>query len=319
MKRRLEKSPRGLNVIDRLIRQVMADSPYILKNILQDASVDKGKRLRARLFLEFSGTADSGSAKIAAAIELLHIATLIHDDVIDRSLLRRKKAALHTVWGVPVSVLAGDYIFSKSFLLLSEGRDRRIWHEVTRALSEVIIGEISQQLRRGDLSMRRDEYLTLIGKKTGDLFGVACKIGAMRRRPQRISPETAYRFGKLIGTAYQMLDDCGDYLLRQREKTKLLDIQNGIVTLPLIILKERCPEEAGTFLKRVLKKQEISLGDISKLRSLMRSYGVLPECVREIKDCIELASRLMTEGSFARCGSVVLSFIDHEVARLCLG
>ena len=196
-------------------------------------SVCGGKRYRGRLLLDICGRDDDDAVKAACAVELVHAATLIHDDVIDRSGMRRGRPALHLISGVTAGVLYGDLLFSRAFDLLSGIRDQRIWKEMVSSVSLVIEGETGEQLRKGDVTVTEREYLSIVEKKTGELFGISCKAGAMLGGRDEAGALSAYDFGKALGTAYQIYDDCMD-IIGEEDKNSFKDADNGIMTLPLI-------------------------------------------------------------------------------------
>ncbi|MCX5678856.1 MAG: polyprenyl synthetase family protein [Candidatus Omnitrophica bacterium] len=282
------KTARALGAVNKKIREIVDRRGPALRGLFEDASLDAGKRLRAGLFFNFSQSYGNDAVKIASAIELLHAATLIHDDVLDASPMRRGRQALHVKRGIPLSILYGDYLFSESFSMLAEAGNPRIWEEMTRSLSETLKGEIEEQYRRGDVSLTEEEYLSIIEKKSGTLFGAACKTGLILKDRESPLAERAYKFGLKVGSAYQILDDCSDYFGHNGGKGRFNDFREGVITLPLIYLLKRCSRSERSFIIKKLKGSKACPADFKKIKELMKRYGV-------ISDCCALAQEMLDE------------------------
>jgi octaprenyl-diphosphate synthase len=272
------KTGQALKAVNRKIGEIVDRRGPALRGLFRDSSLDSGKRLRAGLFFNFSRDYGDDAVKIASAIELLHAATLIHDDVLDASPMRRGRQALHAKRGVPLSVLYGDYLFSESFSMLAEIGKPRIWKEMTRALSETLKGEIEEQHCRGDVSLTEKEYLSIIEKKSGVLFGAACKTGLLLNEMNSPLAERAYRFGLRVGSAYQILDDCKDYFGHNGGKGRFNDFREGVITLPLIYLLKKCSKTEKGFIVKKLKDSKARSADFKKIKDLMKHYGVISDC-----------------------------------------
>lgn len=304
-----------LRAVNKKIRNVVDKKNPALRGLFQDASLEEGKRLRAKLFFIFSEDASENAVKIAAAIELLHNATLIHDDVLDRSTLRRGRPALYTQWGTPVSLLYGDYLFSKSFSLATEVGNPLIWKEMMDALSETLMGEIEEQYKRGDVSLTKKEYFSIIAKKSGALFGAACKIGLIQRDANERFLEKAYVFGLSIGAAYQILDDANDYFDFDGIGRKYNDVKQGVVTLPLIYVMKQCAPADKNFILKVLKRPKSDWADFEKITNLMRRTGTLLKCCRDARSILIAAKDdfiAETAGQCGRCLDVAM-YIEEKI------
>jgi octaprenyl-diphosphate synthase len=284
---------RALRAIDTRARRALAGEWPFFRQLYDDTRVGEGKRLRARLFFAFSGRCDTRAVETAAAIELLHAATLIHDDIIDRGRLRRGRLSLYAKWNIPMSVLYGDYLFSKSLMLVSGLQDRRILGEMLYAASEILKGEMYEQYRRGDVTLQKQQYLSIISKKSGALFGSACKLGAMTGGANRESATKAYRYGLNVGTAYQILDDCGDYVNLDRTKRGLSDIQRNIMTLPVIYLLGKIPVHKKKEIESILKKPLYDRADIRLILTLMKRYSAIAASLRSAKQFLISAHRIL--------------------------
>ncbi|MDD4013865.1 MAG: polyprenyl synthetase family protein [Candidatus Omnitrophica bacterium] len=293
-----------------------------IKNVLGvfDPVLPAGKKTRAGLFLAFSGKDDARSIDIAASIELLHEATLIHDDVLDHSELRRGRPSFYRQKGVSASILYGDYIFARAFSLISGLGDVAVIREITTALSEVLEGEMMEKERSGQISLTRQEYFEIIMKKTGKLFAVTAKLGAMERGEDKEFAEKAYLFGMTSGTAYQITDDLSDYFHDSLGKDRFSDIREGTVTLPLIYLVERCSGGERAFITSVLGNAAADRDDLEKITELMDLYDIRSEVARGAEEFLVQAGRSMDNadglGILDSCG--ILPKIRNRMEDICL-
>jgi octaprenyl-diphosphate synthase len=282
-----------------------------LSELYEDAGLEEGKRLRARVFFMFSRNGGEKSVNVAAAIELLHAATLIHDDILDHSGRRRKNPALYARHGIPLSLLYGDYLFTSAFSLIAETEDVRLYKAMSRALKDILEGEMIENRGRGNIGLTKKEYLDVIEKKTGVLFGLACELGAiMEGMAESVTTESCF-FGIAAGTAYQMMDDCADYFGRNPDKEKFKDLKEGFVTLPLIYFLEKCSDEEKDDILFVLSKGNSEDEKINKISFLMEHYGIKDIVAGDIKKILENADRSMPEyvsGDFN-----ILSWIGDKI------
>lgn len=267
---------KALTSINSVIKKIIDKRHPVLRGLFNDSSLGRGKMLRARLFFDFSQSASGAAVKIAAALELLHMATLIHDDVLDESTLRRDRTTLYIKRGTATSLLYGDYLFSQCFRLAAGLGDPMLCREIADALSELLKGEIEEQDARGRLSLTKKGYFAIISKKTGALFGTAAKLGAIMKRGNGLSAGDAYRFGASVGMAYQILDDCDDYLGSGQLKRRFDDIKQGVITLPLLYLLDRCAESERARIAGMLADPSSREPlDFAEIVRLMNHYGAI--------------------------------------------
>ncbi|MBD3380032.1 MAG: hypothetical protein GF408_06195 [Candidatus Omnitrophica bacterium] len=261
------------------------DAAFLLK------AIRNGKKLRARLFLGFAGGAGEQEMMAAASIELFHYATLVHDDIIDNASMRRRGRPGPDGADTVSRVLLGDLLFSTGFSVLAGLEDERIWKEVNAALSGVIKGELLQQERKWDLGLTEEEYMGMIRLKTGSLFGGACKVASIMRSGHGPDALESEKFGILLGTSYQILDDCLDMAGSYTDKEAFKDAANGIVTLPVIAFAR----EGGAGSREMV--DAVYAGDpafrkerTEELSSLLVSDGFLTKC-------LDRAERLLDEAA----------------------
>lgn len=234
-----------------------------------------GKRLRPALLLlsakhyNYNGTA---TIQLAAAIELIHTASLLHDDVVDEATLRRGTASVNSVWGNRISILVGDFLFAKASAILS----RYTKYEVTKIVSETMLkmveGELLQMSKNKNHGTTERDYIQIIDKKTADLLSIACRIGASLAGAKPSEIDSFTNFGKYFGTAFQIIDDTLDYTSTEMEFGKAIgnDLKEGKLTLPLIHVLKTCSKEER---KRVLETIKSSSPDLVFIYELINKYN----------------------------------------------
>jgi octaprenyl-diphosphate synthase len=244
-------------VENRIARQAAAFDPAV-EGYVAYAIGGRGKRLRPLLAL-LSGGATGGVTTahidLAMVVELIHIATLVHDDIIDEAERRRSQPTINARWGNSLSVLLGDCLFAQALSLSTNFENREISRAIARAAREVCSGEIIQTQRRFDLHLAIDDYLRIVQMKTGSLFGAAAELGAVLNDATENTVDSFRRFGMRIGAAYQIYDDCVDLAGNEIESGKTLgtDLRKGKLTLPvLMLLRSASPIERERYCAWIL-------------------------------------------------------------------
>jgi octaprenyl-diphosphate synthase len=239
-----------------------------------------GKRLRPVLTLAAAravgGRGGEAVAKLAAAVEFIHTATLLHDDVVDDSDLRRGKAAAKNVWGASASILVGDFLFARSFTLMVETRDMRILDILSRASCVIAEGEVRQlaALARSELSF--NEYMAIVEAKTAALFEAAAKAGALTATNDETIADAMGEYGRRLGRAFQLVDDLLDYggLTSVIGKSVGDDFREGKLTLPVLYAREAADVRDRKFWDRVMgAAREQTDSDLAHAIHLIRSSG----------------------------------------------
>ncbi len=266
-----------------------------------------GKRFRPLLLLICAGLCGykgNNRFPMAAVMEFIHTATLLHDDVIDQAIIRRGKTSANNIWGNAASVLVGDFLYSKSFTLMTEIENiaiLKMMSEVTNVMSE---GEVFQLMKCGDVKMTEEEYLTIIEKKTAVLISAACACGAILGSASEEQISALTQFGRNIGMAFQMTDDTLDYMAKEKEFGKSIgkDLEEGKITLPLIYTLKQCSKEERGKTKELIFKKKLSqkmaqeiLGLIQKYKGIDYSLKCAENFISDAKarlnlfpDCVEI-------------------------------
>jgi len=256
-----------------------------IRSLARYALENSGRRLRPSL-LYFAGADEMGNypdelVAVAAVVELVHIATLVHDDILDKAELRRRKPTVFHKEGGAIAVLLGDALFAQALRLASEYKTTLVCREVAQATRGVCAGETRQVHLRGDLNMEVGEYLRIIELKTAELFRVSCLLGALVRDEQDVaSAQALASFGKHLGRAYQIYDDAADFagLEETMGKTLGTDLATGKLTLPALLLRDRLGIEEFTSIFAELQSGDSEKGRRA-LSSKMEQCDVFPEVV----------------------------------------
>ncbi len=259
-----------------------------------------GKRLRALLTL--------GSAKIcgyskgnrdvnlAACVELIHAATLMHDDVIDNSEIRRGKKTLNNIWGNQSSILVGDYLLSRCFEMMVEDGNLEILKLLSSTSAEISQGEVLQLQHKGEIDMLEETYLKIISAKTASLFAAATKVGSILSNKENKVKEALEFYGKNLGLTFQIADDTLDYNSELKFFGKKIgnDFYEGKVTLPIILLYQKVNTDEKIELKNLFEKNERNKEELEKVLLLIKNYNVISDCYEKAEYFINLASNSLS-------------------------
>jgi octaprenyl-diphosphate synthase len=247
-----------------------------------------GKRLRPMLTLaaaRLCGYRGERHLALAAAVEFIHTATLLHDDVVDSSELRRGRDTANAVWGNKPAVLVGDFLFARSFELMVEDGSLRILDILSRAAAVIAEGEVGQLVTANDIATTEAAYLEVIEAKTAALFAAASRIGAVVAERPPAEEEALERFGRNLGIAYQLIDDMLDFSARQSELGKSIGdaFRAGKMTLPVLIALARGDAEERAFWRRTLEDGEQGPGDLDRAMRLLERRGALVETLQRAR------------------------------------
>ena len=293
----------------RIIQQVAAFDPAI-EGYVTYAIGGRGKRLRPLVALLAGGATgqiNSGHVDLAVIVELIHLATLVHDDVMDEAERRRAQPTVNARWGNSLSVLLGDCLFAHALNLSTNFENSEIGRTIARTASEICSGEMIQTQRRFDLKLGVKDYLRIVEMKTGSLFAVAAELGASISGGDSTVIEVLKNFGMGIGTAYQIYDDCLDIAGNESTTGKTLgtDLRKGKFTLPVLIFLRSVSEfERARCSGFILDGKCEEVTEILKNRSangaLDESIAAGSDLIRQAQTSIEsLASNAHLDGLFA--------------------
>ena len=288
--------------IDRLAEFVAVDMEHVNRTILSRTSSDVtmipevanhlissgGKRLRPILTLamaQLSGYGGDGHVKLAAAVEFMHTATLLHDDVVDESEMRRGRLAARMLWGNEASVLVGDFLLGQAFKMMVEVGSLRALEILSCAAAVIAEGEVMQLGAAKNTATTEDEYLTVIRAKTAELFAAACEVGpAIAMRPK--AEHAACRsYGMNLGIAFQLVDDALDYGGKSAKLGKNVgdDFRDGKITLPVVLSFRRGSESERAFWRRTLEEGDAVERDLETALGLMAKHRALEDTIKRAR------------------------------------
>ena len=259
-----------------------------------------GKRLRALLTLGSAkmcgyskGTRD---INLAACVELIHSATLMHDDVIDNGSLRRGKKTINKIWDNHSSVLVGDYLLSRCFEMIVEDGNLEVLKLLSSTSSKIAQGEVLQLQHQGEVDMLEETYLKIISAKTAELFAAATKVGAILSDMKNKEKEALEFYGRNLGLTFQIADDTLDYNSELKLFGKKIgkDFYEGKTTLPIILLFQKADNNEKEKLKEVFLKKIRDENDLNYTLSLIKKYDVIKACYQKAQHYINLASNSLS-------------------------
>ena len=259
-----------------------------------------GKRLRALLTLgaaKLCGySKGSRDINLAACVELIHSATLMHDDVIDEGIMRRGKATLNKVWDNQSSVLIGDYLLSRCFEMMVEDGNLEVLKLLSSTSSKIAQGEVLQLQHKGEVDMLEETYLKIISAKTAELFAAATKVGAILSNVDLKEKKALEFYGRNLGLTFQIADDTLDYNSELKLFGKKIgqDFFEGKITLPIILLFQKLNTLEKKLLKEIFNKELRIEEDFYKVISFIKKYKVIEECYQKAQHYINLASNSLT-------------------------
>ncbi len=259
-----------------------------------------GKRLRALLTLGSSKLCGYNKGvrdiNLAACVELIHSATLMHDDVIDAGDLRRGKKTPNSIWGNQSSILIGDYLLSRCFEMMVEDGNLEILKILSSTSAQIAQGEVLQLQHKGEVDMLEETYLKIISSKTAALFAAATKVGAIISNTENRKKDALDFYGKNIGLTFQIADDTLDYNSEFKLFGKKMgkDFFEGKVTLPIILLFQKINSLEKQKINDFFKQEDRSDSDLSYTLNLIKKYNIINECYKKADHFIGLASNSLS-------------------------
>jgi octaprenyl-diphosphate synthase len=302
--------------VDALIRERM-DSPVPVIPALAEHLIEAGgKRLRPLLTVaaaRVAGASNPAHLKLAAAVEFIHTATLLHDDVVDGSEHRRGKVAAHLIWGAASSVLVGDFLFARAFELMVETGSMPALGILARASRVIAEGEVMQLTGSHDLNLTEALYLEIIAAKTAELFAAAAEAGAVAAGSDASHVAALRDYGLKLGLAFQLVDDALDYggASDQLGKDAGDDFREGKMTLPLILAVSRTGAKEAAFWSRTIDLRDQAAADFKRARELVIGSGAMSSTLRLAQDYAEeakLALHRFDDGPWRRALSELADF-----------
>ena len=233
---------------------------------------------------------------LAACVELIHSATLMHDDVIDEGIVRRGKETLNKVWNNHSSVLVGDYLLSRCFEMMVEDGNIEVLKLLSSTSSKIAQGEVLQLQHKGEVDMLEETYLKIISAKTAELFAAATKVGAILSDSNKKEKDALEFYGRNLGLTFQIADDTLDYNAELKLFGKKIgqDFFEGKITLPIILLYQKLGIEEKNNLINMFSKDTRDKDDLDKIIALINKHKIINECYQKAQHYINLASNSLS-------------------------
>ncbi|MDA9597335.1 polyprenyl synthetase family protein [Candidatus Pelagibacter sp.] len=289
-----------LVLVEEKIKSKLTSNVELVQKMTDYHILTGGKRLRALLTLgsaKLCGYTKGGrDINLAACVELIHSATLMHDDVIDTGDLRRGKKTLNSIWGNQSSILIGDYLLSRCFEMMVEDENLEILKLLSSTSAQIAQGEVLQLQHKGEIDMLEETYLKIISSKTAALFAASTKVGAILTNAGSREKDALDFYGKNIGLTFQIADDTLDYNSELKIFGKKLgkDFFEGKITLPIILLFQKINTLEKQKINDFLKKNTRSESDFSDTLDLIKKYNIINECYKKADYFINLASNSLS-------------------------
>ena len=304
--------------VDLLIRSCLESEVTLISQLGQYIIAGGGKRLRpilALLSAKAAGYRGAGHIQVAAILELVHTATLLHDDVVDASKLRRGRQTANVVWGNEASVLVGDFLYSRAFQMMVDLDSMRVLDILAEATNTIAEGEVMQLMSLRNPDINEERYLTTIRNKTAKLFEAAARLGAVVGQKDKNFEEALAAYGRHIGTAFQLVDDALDYEASPDKMGKNVgdDLAEGKPTLPLLYAMWNGSPEQSALLREAIKNG--GLASIDEVREAIESTGAISYTLARAEaeaDLAQTALKIIPDSSYRQALSGLVDFAVHR-------
>tara|TARA_Y100001970_G_scaffold291795_1_gene430348 strand:+ start:2405 stop:3418 length:1014 start_codon:yes stop_codon:yes gene_type:complete len=289
-----------LVLVEEKIKTKLSSKVHLVDEMTKYHLRTGGKKLRALLTLGSSKLCGylkgSRDINLAACIELIHSATLMHDDVIDNGQIRRGKKTLNSIWGNQSSILVGDYLLSRCFEMMVEDGNLEILKLLSSTSAEISQGEVLQLQHKGEIDMLEETYLKIISAKTAALFAAAAKVGSILANKENRIKDALEFYGKNLGLTFQIADDTLDYNSELKLFGKEIgnDFYEGKITLPIILLYQKANLKEKKILKDCFEKKIRSEIEFKETLSMINKYNIISECYKKADHFINLASNSLS-------------------------
>ncbi|HEY9553193.1 polyprenyl synthetase family protein [Allosphingosinicella sp.] len=309
-----------LNHVNSVILERMQSEVALIPELAGHLIAGGGKRMRPMLTLACARLLDYGGTrhhKLAAAVEFIHTATLLHDDVVDSSGLRRGRRTANIIWGNPASVLVGDFLFSRSFELMVEDGSLKALRVLSRASAIIAEGEVNQLTAQRRIETSEDQYLDIITAKTAALFAAACQIAAVVAERDEGVEAALDAYGRNLGIAFQLIDDAIDYASDAETMGKGVgdDFRDGKVTLPVILAVARGSEEERRFWRDAMEGRRASDDDLAHATRLLHAHNALDDTIARARHYGQRAIDALGPFPSGKAKAALVEAVEFAISR----
>jgi octaprenyl-diphosphate synthase len=309
-----------MNGVNAVILERMQSKVALIPELAGHLIAGGGKRMRPMLTLACGtllGYPGTRHHKLAAAVEFIHTATLLHDDVVDGSGMRRGKRTANLIWGNPASVLVGDFLFSRAFELMVEDGSLKVLKILSHASAVIAEGEVEQLTAQRQVGTDEDQYLAIIAAKTAALFAAACRVAPVVAEASEDSELALDAYGRNLGIAFQLTDDMIDYASDEQVMGKGVgdDFRDGKMTLPVILAYARGSEADRAFWRAAMSGESATDSDLKKAIALLRSTDALPDTAERARQYARRAIDALAIFPASKAKSALTEAAEFAVAR----
>jgi len=309
-----------MNGVNAVILDRMQSKVALIPELAGHLIAGGGKRMRPMLTLACAnllGYTGTRQHKLAAAVEFIHTATLLHDDVVDGSGMRRGKRTANLIWGNPASVLVGDFLFSRAFELMVEDGSLRVLRILSHASAVIAEGEVEQLTAQRRIETDEEQYLEIIGAKTAALFAAACRVAPVVAEASEEAELALESYGKNLGIAFQLTDDVIDYASDAATMGKGVgdDFRDGKMTLPVILAYARGSDDERAFWREAMAGDRATDEDLAHAIALMRSANALSDTIEHARHYGRRAIDALAGFSASKARSALTEAVEFAISR----
>jgi len=309
-----------MNGVNAVILERMQSKVALIPELAGHLIAGGGKRMRPMLtlacarLLDYPGTRHH---KLAAAVEFIHTATLLHDDVVDGSGMRRGRQTANLIWGNPASVLVGDFLFSRAFELMVEDGSLKVLKILSAASSVIAEGEVEQLTAQRRIDSDEEQYLAIVSAKTAALFAAACRVAPVVTEAGEEAELALECYGRHLGIAFQLVDDVIDYASDAEVMGKGVgdDFRDGKMTLPLILAYARGSEADRAFWRAAISGERTGDDDLARAIALLRSTGALADTIERARHYGRRAIDALAPFPAGKARSALTEAVEFAIAR----
>lgn len=311
---------KDLAVVETYLEREHESYVELIPEISRHIIMSGGKRIRPLLLMVSSDLFGYGGDvryPLAAVLEFIHTASLLHDDVIDHANMRRGKTAANRVWGNAASVLVGDYLYAKAFKLLTESNSQAVQRLVSTATTTMVEGETTQLIKSGDVNITEEDYFSIIERKTAVLMATACALGPVLAEAPSESVHRMTDFGMKLGVTFQLTDDTLDYVAVEQDfgKTIGMDIREGKMTLPLIWSLKQCKDSERERIQGIVASKEADDDEVVEIARFIKIHGGIDYALERAARLVDEAKALIAPLPESFASKALLALADHILKR----
>ena len=328
---KISKADLSLHNLKKLIKKEFNETNKLIKNQI-NSDVNRipklskhiidlgGKRLRPMLTISCAKMLkirNKNHIKLAAAVELLHTATLLHDDVVDESIYRRGEKTSHTLWDNKSSILVGDFLLGKAFQLMVETNSIECLSILSKAAAIIAEGEVLQLVETNNINIKETNYIKIIESKTAALFSSACEVGGVVSGANKSQKKKLFNFGKNLGTAFQLTDDALDYegSSSKMGKSNGDDFYDGKITLPVILALKNANKQEKDFWEKTFNKKVRNKTDLRIAKKIIKDKNTISQTLKLANEYGEKAKYIMKDFESNPIRNALIDLVDFSLIR----